>query len=95
MTFRFLTGHGTENDFVLLPDPDGSVHGDLAPGLVAALCHRRAGLGADGVMRVVRWTMTGPKTVLTRVMGIFTSMDKMIGPDFEKGLTRLKADVEA
>ncbi len=53
-TFPFLKGHGTENDFVLLPDPDGSVHGDLAPGLVAALCDRRAGIGGDGVMRVVR-----------------------------------------
>jgi diaminopimelate epimerase len=53
-TFRFVKGHGTENDFVLLPDPDGSVHGDLSPALVAALCHRRAGVGGDGVMRVVR-----------------------------------------
>ncbi|QNN52270.1 diaminopimelate epimerase [Nocardioides mesophilus] len=52
--FRFLKGHGTENDFVVLPDPDGSVHGDLAPGLVARLCDRHAGLGADGVLRVVR-----------------------------------------
>ena len=54
MGFRFLKGHGTENDFVLLPDPDGSVHGDLEPGLVALLCDRRAGIGGDGVMRVVR-----------------------------------------
>jgi len=52
--FGFVKGHGTENDFVLLPDPDGSVHGDLSPELVAALCHRRAGIGGDGVMRVVR-----------------------------------------
>jgi diaminopimelate epimerase len=52
--FPFLKGHGTENDFVLLPDPDGSVHPDLDPGLVAALCDRRAGLGGDGVIRVVR-----------------------------------------
>jgi diaminopimelate epimerase len=52
--FRLLKGHGTENDFVLLPDPDGSVHGDLTPELVAALCDRRAGIGADGVLRVVR-----------------------------------------
>ena len=52
--FRFLKGHGTENDFVLLPDPDGSVHGDLSPELVRALCDRRAGIGADGVLRVVR-----------------------------------------
>jgi diaminopimelate epimerase len=50
----FVKGHGTENDFVLLPDPDGRVHGDLTPELVAALCHRRAGIGGDGVMRVIR-----------------------------------------
>ncbi len=52
--FAFLKGHGTENDFVLLPDPDGSVHGDLGGRLVAALCDRRAGIGGDGVIRVVR-----------------------------------------
>jgi diaminopimelate epimerase len=50
----FLKGHGTQNDFVLLPDPDGSLLGDLTPGLVAALCDRRSGIGADGVLRVVR-----------------------------------------
>ena len=51
---RFAKGHGTENDFVVLPDPDGVL--DLTPARVAALCHRRRGLGADGVLRVVRWT---------------------------------------
>jgi diaminopimelate epimerase len=49
---RFVKGHGTENDFVILPDPDGAI--DLEPGLVAALCDRRAGIGGDGVLRVVR-----------------------------------------
>ncbi len=48
----FLKGHGTENDFVLLPDPDGELR--LSTGTVAAMCHRRAGIGADGVLRVVR-----------------------------------------
>jgi diaminopimelate epimerase len=48
---RFVKGHGTENDFVLLPDPDGAL--DPTPGLVRALCDRRAGIGADGVLRVV------------------------------------------
>jgi uncharacterized protein YndB with AHSA1/START domain len=38
----------------------------------------------------VLWTMTGQKSLMTKVMGIFSSMDKMIGPDFEKGLDRLK-----
>ncbi len=50
---RFAKGHGTENDFVVLPDPDGAL--DLTPARVAALCDRRRGLGADGVLRVVRW----------------------------------------
>jgi diaminopimelate epimerase len=49
---RFVKGHGTENDFVILPDPDGAL--DLTPELVAAICDRRAGIGADGVLRVVR-----------------------------------------
>jgi uncharacterized protein YndB with AHSA1/START domain len=37
----------------------------------------------------VTWRMVGPKTFMTRVMGIFASMDKMVGGDFEKGLARL------
>ncbi|MGH3368125.1 MAG: diaminopimelate epimerase [Nocardioidaceae bacterium] len=55
-TFEWLKGQGTENDFVLLPDPDGSVHGELSTRLVRALCHRRRGIGADGVLRAVRTT---------------------------------------
>lgn len=54
--YAFAKGHGTENDFVLLPDPDGTVHGDLEPERVRALCDRRAGIGGDGVLRVVRST---------------------------------------
>jgi diaminopimelate epimerase len=49
---QFLKGHGTGNDFVVLPDPDGQLA--LTPALVAALCDRRRGIGADGVLRVVR-----------------------------------------
>ncbi|GAA3757616.1 diaminopimelate epimerase [Salinactinospora qingdaonensis] len=54
---RFAKGHGTENDFVILPDPDGEL--DLTPTMVAALCDRRAGIGADGVLRVVRTKALG------------------------------------
>jgi len=43
----------------------------------------------------VTWHMVGPKTLATKIMGIFKSMDKMVGPDFEKGLTRLDAAVRA
>ncbi|MEU7135835.1 diaminopimelate epimerase [Streptomyces sp. NPDC046261] len=48
----FLKGHGTENDFVIIPDHDGLI--ELSPTAVARLCDRRAGIGADGVLRVVR-----------------------------------------
>ena len=43
----------------------------------------------------VTWTMTGNHTILSRIMGVFVSMDKMVGKDFEKGLAQLKADIEA
>jgi uncharacterized protein YndB with AHSA1/START domain len=43
----------------------------------------------DGATHVT-WRMVGPKTFMTRVMGIFTSMDKVVGKDFEQGLERLK-----
>ena len=63
---RFLKGHGTENDFVLLPDHDG-VAGSPSPELVRALCDRHAGLGADGVIRVVRTAATDdPAAVAAR-----------------------------
>jgi uncharacterized protein YndB with AHSA1/START domain len=50
-----------------------------------------AGEGASHVT----WTMTGQKTFMTKVMGIFKSMDSLVGPDFEKGLARLKATAES
>lgn len=49
---HFVKGHGTENDFIIIPDANGVI--DLSDSRVRALCDRRAGLGADGVIRVVR-----------------------------------------
>jgi diaminopimelate epimerase len=46
----FAKGHGTQNDFVLLPDLDAKL--TLTPAVVSAVCDRRRGLGADGVLRV-------------------------------------------
>jgi len=61
VSYRFWKGHGTQNDFVLLPDPDGTIHGDLSADRVRALCDRRAGIGGDGVLRAIhqdgRWFM--------------------------------------
>jgi len=51
-TWSFAKGHGTRNDFVILPDLDGVL--DLTPAAVSYLCDRRSGIGADGVLRVVR-----------------------------------------
>jgi diaminopimelate epimerase len=48
----FTKGHGTGNDFVIVPDPDGALL--LTPERVARLCDRRFGIGGDGVLRVVR-----------------------------------------
>ncbi|RSS90102.1 diaminopimelate epimerase [Streptomyces sp. WAC02707] len=48
----FLKGHGTENDFVIVPDPENAL--DLPPAAAAALCDRRAGIGGDGLLHVVR-----------------------------------------
>ena len=43
---------------------------------------------------MVTWTMAGPSQFITRLMGVFVSMDKMIGKDFEKGLAQLKEAAE-
>ena len=57
--YPFLKGHGTENDFVLLPDHDGTLHGELHATRVRALCDRRAGICGDGVIRLVRTAVLG------------------------------------
>jgi diaminopimelate epimerase len=46
----FAKGHGTQNDFVVLVDVEAKLA--LAPESVIALCDRRRGLGADGVLRM-------------------------------------------
>lgn len=48
----FTKGHGTGNDFVIIADPDGQLA--LSSEQVAVLCDRHFGIGADGVLRVVR-----------------------------------------
>jgi len=52
-------------------------------------------LDDSGEGTAVTWSMTGPVTLITRMMGIFKSMDRMVGPLFEAGLKRLKVDAEA
>ena len=49
---KFAKGHGTENDFVIIEDHEGTL--ELSPERVRVLCDRRAGIGGDGLLRVVR-----------------------------------------
>jgi len=51
-------------------------------------------LQPQGESTVVTWTMTGPSLFVTKVMGVFFNMDKMIGKDFEQGLAQLKEAAE-
>lgn len=48
----FAKGHGTGNDFVLLPGIPTAL--PVTDSLVRALCDRRRGIGADGVLVVAR-----------------------------------------
>ncbi len=43
----------------------------------------------------VTWTMSGRKTLLTKAMGLVRSMDALLGPDFERGLARLRTAAES
>lgn len=49
---ELIKGHGTENDFLMLVDPERRV--PVSASDIAAVCDRHAGLGADGFVRVVR-----------------------------------------
>ena len=64
---RFVKGHGTENDFVVLPPGEGPA--ELTADVVRALCDRRRGIGADGVLRVVQSVGTIESTVVPRAPG--------------------------
>lgn len=50
--FSFHKGHGTKNDFIILDDSYG-MH-EMHPQFIQVVCDRRSGIGADGVIRVVR-----------------------------------------
>lgn len=51
-------------------------------------------LASQSGMTTVTWAMYGPSPFISKVMGVFVSMDSMIGKDFERGLANLKAVAE-
>lgn len=59
---HFTKGHGTQNDFVLLPDPQG--RRPLTASVAAALADRHSGIGGDGVIRIVPTALSGVEEVL-------------------------------
>ena len=69
---EFSKGHGTQNDFVVLPDPQ--VRLDLTADRIAALCDRQRGLGADGVLRVA-------KTGALVEAGVLTALPEGVGAE--------------
>ena len=52
-------------------------------------------LAAHGGTTDVTWAMEGPLAYPVKVLGLFLSMDNMVGKDFEAGLANLKGIVEA
>src|SRR3954468_16622615 len=64
---RFVKGHGTENDFVLLPDVDAQL--ELTPDRVRRLADRRAGLGGGGGVRGAATAPGGRASVPTASSG--------------------------
>jgi hypothetical protein len=50
---------------------------------------------SEGSGTRLTWNMDGRADYLTKLMGIFMPMDKMVGPDFERGLAQLKPLAEA
>jgi hypothetical protein len=42
----------------------------------------------------VTWSMLGESTFVTKAVGLFMNMDKMLGDQFEMGLARMKSLVE-
>jgi uncharacterized protein YndB with AHSA1/START domain len=51
-------------------------------------------LEAEGDSTDITWAVHGPAPYIVKVMGIFVSMDRMLGKDFETGLGNLKALTE-
>lgn len=45
-------GHGTENDFVLIFDPEDKLA--ISESQIAAICSRISGIGADGLIRIIK-----------------------------------------
>ena len=51
-------------------------------------------LTPKGEYTTVTWAMSGPMAYVSKVIGLFMDMDKMIGNQFDKGLAKLRTLAE-
>lgn len=51
-------------------------------------------LAPSGAGTEVSWAMSGTNSLLSKVIGLFINIDRMVGADFEKGLAALKSEAE-
>ncbi len=49
---------------------------------------------SEGNQTTVTWSMFGTKNFISKAIGLFMNMDKMVGSAFEKGLASLKSVTE-
>lgn len=61
----------------------------------ASTCDTRFALAPDAAGTKVTWSMDGKANFMTKAMGVFSPMDKMVGPDFEHGLAAMKSMAES
>ncbi len=49
---EYFKGNGTKNDFVIIEDLNDKV--EISPQQIQAICDRKTGIGADGILKVVK-----------------------------------------
>jgi hypothetical protein len=60
----------------------------------AAVNTAEFGFKPEGSQTLVTWSMTGQKSFFCKMITLFVSMDRMVGGDFEKGLSQMKTVAE-
>lgn len=69
---KFWKYHGLGNDFLVIDNLDGSISLDI--GTVIAMCHRRFGIGADGVLLVEKSSIADAKMTIINSDGSIAEM---------------------
>ena len=62
---------------------------------MSSTCTTEFAFAPDGDRTSVTWTMSGTNNFAGKAFSLFMNMDKLVGGDFEKGLTKMKATSEA